>query len=133
MWISKLLKKIILSFLVVAITTINMTWISSAVKVQIPEWDRQSDVMVTPQESQIDSSTGEKDIFELIQIINKYLWFSIGAIALVWLIIWWFRLLTSEGDEEANKKTSKMLLWSAIWIGIAMLSYAIVRLIVNLL
>jgi len=103
---------------------------TQAVKVQIPEGNRESDVMVKPQESQI--QTGEKDIFELIQIINKYLRFSIGAISLIGIIISGFRLLTSEGDEEANKKTSKMLLGASIGLWIAMLSYAIVKLIVNL-
>lgn len=130
MFKKNILQKILFSLVAISVLSFSFTWTIAAVKVQIPEGNRESDIMVTPDESQIQSN--ETDIFELIQVINKYLWFSIGAVSLVGIIIWWFRLLTSEWDEEANKKTSKMLLWAAIGLGVAMLSYAIVRLIVNL-
>lgn len=123
-------KKLLLTIFTLPILSLGVMGLSQWVKVQIPEGNRESDVMVTPQESEVQA--GEKDIFALIQIINKYLRFSIGALCMVALIVGGFKLLTSEWDVEASKKAGKLLLGSAVGILIAVLSYAIVRLIVNL-
>jgi hypothetical protein len=103
---------------------------TSAVKIEIPEGKRESDIIVTPQETQI--SSGETDIFELIQIINRYLRFSIGLVCMIWLVVGGFKLMSAQGEEEANKKASNILTWSLIWILISILSYALIRIVVNL-
>jgi len=101
-----------------------------AVKMEIPEGNWESDVILTPQETQVQWK--ETDIFKLIQIINKYLWFSIGGLCMVGLVVGGFKLISSQGEEEWNKKASVILKWSVIGLLIAISSYAIVRLVVNL-
>jgi len=103
----------------------------AGISVSVPEGEWESDVMVPPGKSKID--TDEKNIFETIQIINKYLWFSIGAICMWLLIFGGFRLIVAEWDEEVAKKTSTLLIGASVWIAVAMLSYAAVRLIINIL
>ena len=102
----------------------------SAVKVEIPEGNRESDVMVSPQETQVEA--WEKDIFALIQIINKYLRFALGLVCMIGLVIGGFRLITSQGNEEASKKATNVLLGATIGIIISVLSYSVIRLVVNL-
>jgi len=116
----------ILLFVTYSLLTINLcNWIV----VQIPPNQWQENVIVTwPTQIQSDEWT----IFELIQKINQYLRFFIWAICMWVLVFWWIRLMTAQWDQEKIKKTSKLLTWALVWIIIAILSYAVVRLIINL-
>jgi len=108
--------------LVVPITTI-------AVVVQIPEQNWDDDVAVTwPTTVQ----GSEKNIFVLIQQINEYLWFTIGLVCFGVVVYGWFTLMSASGNEDKQKLGSKILKWGLIGIIIAMVSYAAVRLIINL-
>ncbi len=100
-----------------------------AVVVKVPDWNWDDDVAVLwPTTVQ----WSERDIFVLINKINEYLRFSIWAICM-WLLVYaGIKLIFSWWDEEANKKTSNLLIWAVIWIVVSMLSYVIVKLIVNL-
>jgi hypothetical protein len=49
------------------------------------------------------------------------------------LIYWWIKLITAQGDAAKMKEANKLLMWALIGILIAIFSYAIVRIIVNLL
>jgi protein-S-isoprenylcysteine O-methyltransferase Ste14 len=49
------------------------------------------------------------------------------------LIFWWIKLMTASWDPAKMKEANKLLMWALIWIMIAIFSYAIVRIIVNLL
>jgi hypothetical protein len=116
----------------VIFTTLGLTTLFStfAIVVEVPSSQGQEDVIVTgPTLIQGDEST----FFETIQTINKYLWFSIGAICMGVLIYWWIKLITAWGDPAKMKESNKLLMWALIWILIAIFSYAIVRIIVNLL
>jgi hypothetical protein len=113
-------------------TTLGLTTLFStyAIVVEVPPSQWQEDVIVTwPTQIQWDEST----FFETIQIINKYLRFSIGAICMWVLIFWWIKLMTAQWDAAKMKEANKLLMWALIWILIAIFSYAIVRIIVNLL
>lgn len=76
-------------------------------------------------------STDRTELIDIINIINKYLWFSIWLIAMaifvyagILLIVWW---------EKSNfEKANKMLLWAGVAIIVAILSYTIVNLLINL-
>jgi hypothetical protein len=49
------------------------------------------------------------------------------------LIFWWIKLITAQWDQAKMKEANKLLTWALIWILIAIFSYAVVRIIVNLL
>lgn len=113
-------------------TTLGLTCVFStyAIVVEVPSSQGQEDVIVTgPTQIQPDEST----LFEIIQTINKYLWFSIGVICMGVLIFGWIKLITAQGDAAKMKEANKLLMWALIGILIAIFSYALVRIIVNLL
>lgn len=113
-------------------TTLGLTSIFStyAIVVEVPSSQWQEDVMVTgPTQIQSDEWT----FFDTIQIINKYLRFAIWAVCMWVLIFWWIKLITAQWDPAKMKEANKLLMWALIGILIAIFSYAIVRIIVNLL
>lgn len=110
-------------------------WISTlfstyAIVVEVPSSQWQEDVMVTwPTQIQADEST----LFDTIQTVNRYLWFFIWAVCMGVLIFWWIKLITANGDSAKMKEANKLIMWAIIWIFIAVFSYALVRIIINLL
>jgi hypothetical protein len=101
-----------------------------AITLEVPRSQGNEDVMVTGPEQ----VTGdETSFFELIQTINEYLRFSIGAVCMGVLIFGGIQLITASGNEEKMKTANKLLMGALIGILIAVLSYAIVRLIINIL
>ncbi|MFA6256300.1 MAG: hypothetical protein WC606_03880 [Candidatus Absconditabacterales bacterium] len=113
-------------------TTLGLTCVFStfAIVVEVPSSQGQEDVMITgPTQIQGDEST----FFETIQTINTYLRFSIGAICMGVLIFGGIKLMTAGGDAAKMKEANKLLMGALIGILIAIFSYAIVRIIVNLL
>lgn len=117
-------KKIVLALLIV-LPVLN----SYAVVVQIPNSQWQEDVAVTgPTQIQWDESS----FFQLIQRINQYLWFGLGVVCMGVLVFGGFKLMTASGDAEKMKQANKLLMWALIGILIVILSYAIIRLVLNL-
>jgi hypothetical protein len=114
-------------YTILGLTTLFSTF---AIVVEVPSSQGQEDVIVTgPTQVQWDEST----FFETIQIINQYLRFSLWSICMGVLIFWWIKLITAQWDPAKMKEANKLLIWALIWILIAIFSYAIVRIIVNLL
>jgi len=113
-------------------TTLGLTSLFStfAIVVEVPPSQGQEDVIVTgdPQ-IQWDEST----FFDTIQLINRYLRFSIGVVCMGVLIYWWITLITAQGDPAKMKEANKLLMWALMGILVAIFSYALVRIIVNLL
>jgi len=104
-------------------------WNIFAIDVQVPSSQWNEDIIVTwPSQVHTDEGT----IFEMIQIINQYLWFSVWLICMIALIIWWFKLMSAEWDTSKTKKANTVISWAIIWILICIFSYAAVRIIVNL-
>ncbi|MFA7717180.1 MAG: hypothetical protein WC875_00510 [Candidatus Absconditabacterales bacterium] len=107
-----------------------LTFSTFALVVEVPPHQGQEDVIVTgPTQIQSDEGT----FFETIQIINRYLRFTVGVVCMGVLVYGGFSLITAQGDEAKMKKSSKLLLGSLTGILIAILSYALIRLIVNLI
>jgi hypothetical protein len=52
--------------------------------------------------------------------------------AMVVLVVAWIKLILAEGDKEEVTKANRMVISSMIAIFASMLSYAIIKLIVNL-
>lgn len=105
---------------------IGLVW---AIDIYIP-WSQWNENIIVGWPTQID--TDEWTLFEIIQIVNEYLWFSVWFFCLIILIIGGFKIITAEWNADKLKKANKIIIWSVIWIFIAILSYAAVRLIVNL-
>ncbi len=113
-------------------TTLGLMSVFStfAIVVEVPSSQWQEDVIVTwPTQIQWDEGT----FFETIQTINTYLRFSLWSICMGVLIFWWIKLITAQWDAAKMKEANKLLMWALIGILIAIFSYAIVRIIVNLL
>lgn len=122
--------KIFLHGIVFSIFGLTMLFSTFAIVVEVPSSQWQEDVIVTgPTQIQGDEST----FFDTIQTINTYLRFSIGVICMGVLIYWWIKLITAQWDAAKMKESNKLLMWALIGILIAIFSYAIVRIIVNLL
>ena len=117
-------KKIVLTILLI-LPVLN----SFAIVVQVPNNQGQQDVAVTgPTQVQGDESS----FFQLIQTINQYLRFGIGVVCMAVLVIGGFKLITASGNPEKLKQANKLLMWALIGILISLLSYSIIRLVVNL-
>ena len=53
----------------------------------------------------------------------------LSVVALVVLLIWWYKMITANGDDGKYKKWLTVLKQAAIWLVIIWLSWAIIRLI----
>ena len=100
-----------------------------AINLQVPGSQGNEDLNITWM-TQIE--TDESTIFDVIQIINTYLWFSIWLVCFVVLIISWFNLITAQWDATKTKKANTMISGAIIWLIICILSYATIRLLINL-
>ncbi len=99
---------------------------SLSVQIPVPHW--QEDIIVAESTVESDEST----LFDVIQIINDYLWFSIAGMAMVVLIAAGMKLIVAQWNKEETTKANRMIVSSIIAIFAAMLSYAIIKLVVNL-
>jgi hypothetical protein len=103
--------------------------IASAIVVEIPTSEWNEDIAVVwPTEITGDESS----FFDTIQLTNKYLWFALWAVCMGVLVRWGIQLVTANGDGEKMKKTNKLLMWALVGILICILSYSVIRLVVNL-
>jgi hypothetical protein len=102
-----------------------------AITLTLPATDGNKDIILTwptQVESQSDLITW------YIQLVNKYLWFAMIVLLFVLLVWMGFKLMTNEAWSDDGKTILKNWLTSA-WAGIIiiMLSYTIVRLVINIL
>jgi len=104
-------------------------WNIFAITIDVPNDHWNKDIIVL-WSSQITS--GEKEIFEIIQIINQYLWFSVWLVCMIILIIGGIKLISAGWDASKTKKANVIIWSSVIWLLISIFSYAAVRIIVNL-
>lgn len=118
------------------ITSLFLFWISflsmvSAITIEIPDPEWNVDVSaITPWATQI--SGDESSFFETIQMINQYLWIWIWLVCMFFLVYSWIGLITANGNEAKMKSANKTLTGALIGIIICILSYAVVRVVVNL-
>lgn len=62
--------------------------------------------------------------------LNYFLGF-LGLLAVIMLIYAGITFITANGEEDAIKKARSMILWSVVGIVVIMLSFAIVRVVMN--
>ena len=83
----------------------------------------------------INSSESKKDstIFSVINLINKYLWRSFGVIAMGLTAYAGYEAINSWGDTKSLKKAMRIFIGIAVGLAIAMLSSALIKIVVNLI
>lgn len=99
-----------------------------ALKLLVPTPSGQDDIIVN-WSTQI--KTDEVELIDTINIVNEYLWFILAWLAFVIFVIAGIKLI-AWWEKDNLSKANKMLVWSAIAIVVSMLSYALVKLLINL-
>ena len=110
----------------------SLLWSSvSAIRLTLPSTDGNRDIILT-WPTQVEWKWDL--IIGYVQLVNKYLWFAMIVLLFVLLVRIWFKLMTNEAWTDNAKKVLKDGILSA-WAGILiiMLSYTVVRLVINLL
>ena len=79
--------------------------------------------------SQID---GTRSIFDIISLVNSYLWFAIWFVCFLFMIINGYKLIINNWDEKQTSTATSWLLKSIIWIIICLLAYVIVNLAIKI-
>lgn len=121
----KLLWKLTIIVGLLSLNMVNVFWIT----LQVPTPSGQEDIVVT-WPTQVESN--ESTIFDIIQIVNDYLWFSIAWVAMIVLLYGWVKLITGQGKSEVVSAANKMVISAIIAIFVSIVSYAIIKLVVNL-
>ncbi len=103
----------------------------SAITLTIPPSDGFQDIAVSgPQ--QIEGKTNL--VYDYIQLATQYLWFSMIVICFVAVVYLWFKLMTNPAWSSEIKGVLKTTLTGVgIWLVVAMMSYTLVRLVINIL
>lgn len=74
----------------------------------------------------------ERSIFNIISLVNNYLWFIIG-LACFWFMVWnGYQLIMARGDEKQMKSATHALIWCAVWLTVCILAHIIVNIAVKL-
>lgn len=74
-----------------------------------------------------------KTLSEYIQDVLIYLLTFVTIVAVIYIIYAWFKVLTSNWNEDSLKKSKNTILYVAIWIIIMWLAYPIVKWIIDVL
>lgn len=117
-----------------AISAIFFSFLSSsvsAITLIIPPNNGSQDIAVTwPQQVEGNAEL----VYSYIQLANQYLRFFMVVLCFVALVYMWYKLMTNPAWSDDVKKVMKdTIIWIGIGLVIAMMSYTIVRLIINLI
>ena len=127
-----MIKKIIYSIL--AISTFAI-WTCLPVNADTPEfwaWNWR-DIWVVWTNETPDTPDQEPKAFRIIRkTINRVL-SLLWVIALIFCLIWWFKILTAAGDDAKVKTWWKILKNAAIWLVVIWLSWIMVRFVFRLI
>lgn len=75
---------------------------------------------------------GSRSLFNIISLVNKYLWFAIG-LACFWFMIWnGYKLIMARGDSKQMDAATKSLIWSALGLTVCILAHIIVNIAIRL-
>lgn len=77
--------------------------------------------------------TAESDFWvDIIQTATKYAWVFLVVIAFGVLLRGGFLLMWSQWEDEEMRKWNRMITYTLVWFIIALLSYIIIKLVINL-
>lgn len=122
----KFLFKILMCMWLLSIGIPNTMW--GELTVYIPTPSGQEDLNIQWSTS---VNTDRTELIDVINLVNKYLWFSLWLIAMIIFVYAWI-LLISWWKKDSFEKANKMLIWAGIAIVVSMLSYTVVNLLINL-
>lgn len=112
---------IFVSSLLILISSVN------AVTLWTLRWPTGGEVSQEP--TQIE---GGRSIFNIISLVNNYLWFTIG-LACFWFMVWnGYQLIMARGDEKQMKSATNALIWCAVGLTVCILAHIIVNIAVKL-
>ena len=126
-----MIKKILSSLLLLSTIFMPIFW----VELHLPSDHAGDDINITI-EGQTKNTRirwNEDTLFKSVNLVNTYLWRSFAVISTGLVIYWGYQLITSNGDKKVMKKAVRTLIWTAVGISIAMLSYLIVKFLTNLI
>ena len=126
-----MIKKILSSLLLLSTIFMPIFW----VELRLPSDLAGDDINITI-EGQTKNTRirwNEDTLFKSVNLVNTYLWRSFAVISTGLVIYWGYQLITSNGDKKVMKKAVRTLIWTAVGISIAMLSYLIVKFLTNLI
>jgi len=120
------IKKLTWSLLIVLLTLIYRV---EALTVTTIDWEYRWDIV-----RNWNTIVGKysKSVFDIIKVVNSYLWFGIWVVCFIFMIINGYKLITAHWDEKQTKAATSALFKSIIWIAICLLSYIIVNLAVKI-
>lgn len=123
------MKNFFWKFIVICVLSLSSLLPTLAIILQVPTPSGQDDIIMSwPTQIQSNEST----IFDVIQIINDYLRFAIVWMAMVVLVFGGIKLIVAGDDKDVVATANKMIISSMIAIFVSMLSYALIKLVVNL-
>lgn len=126
-----MIKKVLSSLLLLSTIFMPIFW----VELRLPSDHAGDDINITI-EGQTKNTRirwNEDTLFKSVNLVNTYLWRSFAVISTGLVIYWGYQLITSNGDKKVMKKAVRTLIWTAVGISIAMLSYLIVKFLTNLI
>lgn len=105
------------------------------VEVRLPNDQVGDDINITTQWQMSNTRIrgDEKTLFNTVNLVNNYLRWSFTIVCTILVIYGGFELITANGDKKALKRAQWTFIGTWVWIAIAMLSYAIVRILSNIL
>ena len=119
-----ILKK--LSTLLTIITVFTLNTASSLAKVTFTETPfGEEDILHLPRLGE-EAETAERSIGIVMERFTQYLFAFAGAVAIYFIIMAGFKLMSARGEEEKVTKAHQMLVWSILGFLLIILSYAIV-------
>ncbi len=83
-------------------------------------------------QGQSEVSSDPFELVFLLQTINTYLWIAVGLVCMVVIVIAGIKLISGRGDESIMKKATGTIVSAIIGIVIAIFSYLLVRVVLNL-
>ncbi len=69
---------------------------------------------------------------KLAKTFTEHIWFFTWVVAFIIVITAWFYLLNSQWTPEDLKKANKMLIRGMVWIFLSLLSYWLIKVLINL-
>ncbi len=89
-----------------------------------------------PVGSNIDNNSttvvGDRSIFNIISLVNKYLWFAVGLACFGFMIWNGYKLIMARGDSKQMNAATKSLIWSALGLTVCILAHIIVNIAIRL-
>lgn len=83
----------------------------------------------------VTSVVSQSDINTVLSVIfwfiYKHLWYFLILVWFILLLVFAFQLMTAQWNDKEVSKTNKFIVYSLIWIFIAIFWYSVVKLIAN--